>query len=159
MSEESTTPDLVERTRAIFEAMDRDWDIDGLEANWAPDIVWDMSVSVLGTLHGRAAVREFLESWWATWEDHHHRIEEIRDYGYGVVFIALLEDGRPVGSQERVQAQNVMVQKCRRQDRRDHLLHRHRRGPRSRRTSCRGAGVGDVAGERGGVASDVRRRA
>jgi hypothetical protein len=26
------------------------------------------------------------------------------------VFIALLEDGRPVGSQGRVQAQNVMVQ-------------------------------------------------
>jgi ketosteroid isomerase-like protein len=96
MPEEPTTPDLVERTRAIFEAMDRDWDIDALEANWAPDIVWDMSVSVLGTLHGRAAVREFLESWWATWEDHHHRIEEIR--------------GRPVGSEGRVQAQNVMVQ-------------------------------------------------
>jgi ketosteroid isomerase-like protein len=109
MPEESTTPDLVERTRAIFEAMDRDWDIDALEANWAPDIVWDMSESVLGTLHGRAAVREFLESWWATWEDHHHHIEEIRDYGYGVVFIALLEDGRPVGSEGRVQAQNVMV--------------------------------------------------
>jgi ketosteroid isomerase-like protein len=109
MSEESTTPDLVERTRAIFEAMDRDWDIDALEANWAPDIVWDMSVSVLGTLHGRAAVREFLESWRATWEEHHHHIEEIRDYGYGVVFIALLEDGRPVGSEGRVQAQNVMV--------------------------------------------------
>jgi ketosteroid isomerase-like protein len=76
MPEESTIADLTERTRAIFEAMDRDWDIDALAANWVPDIVWDMSQSVLGTLHGRAAVREFLESWWATWEDHHHHIEE-----------------------------------------------------------------------------------
>jgi ketosteroid isomerase-like protein len=96
--------------RSIFEAMDRDWDVDALEANWAPDIVWDMSESVLGTLHGRAAVREFLEAWWATWEDHHHYIEEIRDCGHGVVFIAVLEDGRPVGSEGRVQARNAQVQ-------------------------------------------------
>ena len=43
MPDESTASDLVERTRAIFEAMDRDWDIDALEADWAPDIVWDLS--------------------------------------------------------------------------------------------------------------------
>ncbi len=109
MSEESTTPDPVRLIRDLFEAMDRDWDIDALEAAWAPDIVWDMSQSALGTLHGRAEVREFLESWWATRDDHHHHIEEVRDYGYGVVLIVLLEDGRPVGSQGRVQAQNVMV--------------------------------------------------
>jgi len=36
MPDESTTSDLLERTRAIFEAMDRDWDIDALEADWAP---------------------------------------------------------------------------------------------------------------------------
>jgi ketosteroid isomerase-like protein len=107
--EESATPDLVERTRAFFEAMDRDWDVDALEAYWAPDIVWDMSESVLGTLHGVAAIREFLEAWWATWEDHHHFIEEIHDFGKGVVFVAVLEDGPPVGSMGRVQARNAQV--------------------------------------------------
>jgi len=109
MSEEPATPDLVERTRAIFEAMDRDWDIEALAANWAPDIVWTMSGSVVGSLHGVDAVREFLESWWATWEDHHHYIGEIRDFGRGIVFVAVREDGRPVGSEGRVQARNAHV--------------------------------------------------
>jgi ketosteroid isomerase-like protein len=109
MPERSTTPDLVELTRGIFEVMDRDWDLDVLAANWAPDIVWDMSESVLGTLEGVKAIREFLEAWWATWEDHHHQIEEIRDFGHGVVFVAISEDGRPVGSAGRVHARNAQV--------------------------------------------------
>jgi ketosteroid isomerase-like protein len=109
MPERSTTPDLVELTRDIFEVMDRDWDLDVLAANWAPDIVWDMSESVLGTLEGVKAIREFLETWWATWEDHHHQTEEIRDFGHGVVFVAISEDGRPVGSAGRVHARNAQV--------------------------------------------------
>jgi ketosteroid isomerase-like protein len=108
-SEESTTPDLAELTRSIFEAMDRDWHVDALAANWAPDIVWDMSRSVLGTLYGVPALREFLQAWWATWEDHHHYIEQIHDFGQGVVFVALMEDGRPVGSTGRVRARNAQV--------------------------------------------------
>jgi ketosteroid isomerase-like protein len=109
MSEKSPTSDPVERVRGIFEVMDRDWDVDALAANWAPDIVWDMSESVLGTLEGVEAVREFLEAWWATWEDHHHQIEEIRDFGQGVLFVAVSEDGRPVGSAGRVHARNAQV--------------------------------------------------
>jgi ketosteroid isomerase-like protein len=112
MTERSTTPDLVELTRDIFEVMDRDWDLDVLAANWAPDIVWDMSESVLGTLEGVKAIREFLETWWATWEDHRHQIEEIRDFGHGVVFVAISEDGRPVGSAGRVHARNAQVFEC-----------------------------------------------
>jgi hypothetical protein len=68
-----------------------------------------LSESVLGTLHGVPAVREFLQAWWAAWEDHHHYIEEICDFGRGVMFVALLEDGRPVGSKGRVQARNAEV--------------------------------------------------
>jgi ketosteroid isomerase-like protein len=110
MTEESTTPDLVELTRSWLEAMDRDWDLDAVMRMFAPDVVWDMSVTGLGTYEGVGAVREFIESWWATWENHHHHVEEIRDFGNGVVYVALWEDGRLVGSSTPVEQRNVTVQ-------------------------------------------------
>jgi ketosteroid isomerase-like protein len=97
MSDESTTPDVVELTRSWLEAMDRDWDLDAVMRIYAPDVVWDLSATGLGTYEGVAAVRDFLKSWWATWEDHHHYVEEIRDFGHGVVCVDLREDGRLVG--------------------------------------------------------------
>ena len=86
--------------------MDRDWDLDALEGLglFAPDGVWDLSAVGLGIYEGWAAIREFLGGWWANWEDHHHEIQESLDLGHGVVFAALWEDGRPVGSLARVQA-------------------------------------------------------
>jgi ketosteroid isomerase-like protein len=110
MPDEPTTPDLVELTRsAVLEASDRDWDLDALMRFYAPDVVWDMSAAGLGTYEGVGAVREFIASWWATWEDHHHHVEEIRDFGHGVVFVALRETGRLVGSNTPVERRNVSV--------------------------------------------------
>jgi ketosteroid isomerase-like protein len=106
MPEESTTPDLVELTRGLLEAMDRDWDLDALAEFFAPDAVWDLSALGLGTYEGWAAIREMFAGWWANWEDHHHKIEEIRDLGHGVVFLVIWEDGRPVGGEGRVQARH-----------------------------------------------------
>src|SRR5438477_6547131 len=106
MSKESTTPDLVERTRSWLEAMDRDWDLDAVMRFFAPDVVWDLSALGLGTYERVAAVREFIESWWATWEDHHHYVEEIRDFGHGVVYTVLREDGRLVGTSTPVEQRN-----------------------------------------------------
>ena len=109
MSEESTTPDLVELTRQAQEAMDRDWDLDAFLRFYAPDAVWDLSATGLGTYEGVAAIRAFIEGWWATWEDHHHRVEEIRDFGHGVVYVALREDGRLVGTSTPVEQRNTGV--------------------------------------------------
>jgi ketosteroid isomerase-like protein len=109
MADESTTSDLVELTRNWLEAMDRDWDLDAVMRFYAPDVVWDLSASGLGTYEGVAAVREFIESWWATWEDHHHYVEEIRDFGHGVVYVALREDGRLVGVSVPVEQRNLSV--------------------------------------------------
>jgi ketosteroid isomerase-like protein len=106
MSEKSTTPDLVELTRAFFKSMHRDWDLDALAGFFAPEAVWDLPDLGLGPFEGWAAIREFLEGWWANWEDHHHEIEEILDLGHGVVFQVVSEDGRPVGSKGRVQARH-----------------------------------------------------
>jgi len=104
MSQKATTHDRVALIRGYIELMDRTWDVDALEDTglFAPNCVWDMSLLGLGIYEGLAALGEFLESWWANWEDHHHEIEEILDLGQGVVFAAIAEDGRPVGSTARV---------------------------------------------------------
>src|SRR5664279_1327080 len=54
MPEESTTPDSVELTRTFYETMDRDWDFDALAGFFAPDAVWDLSESHLGSYEGVA---------------------------------------------------------------------------------------------------------
>src|ERR1700738_4892402 len=106
MPEESTTPDVVELTRRLFGAMGPGRDLDALADFFAPDAVWDLSALGLGTYEGWAAIREMFEGWWANWEDHHHKIEEIRDLGHGVVFLVIWEDGRPVGGEGRVHARH-----------------------------------------------------
>jgi ketosteroid isomerase-like protein len=109
MSEESTTPDLVELRRTFYATMDREWDFDALAGRFAPDAVWDLSESHLGIYEGLEAIGDFLVRHWATWEDHHHEIEEIRDFGDGVLSVAIREDGCPRGSDGRVQARHVQV--------------------------------------------------
>ena len=109
MPEKSTTPDPVERTRVFYETLDRDWDFDALADFFPPDAVWDLSASHLGIYEGVAAIRDFLVSYWPTWEDHHHEIEEILDFGHGVLSVAIREDGCPRGSNARVQARHLQV--------------------------------------------------
>ncbi len=109
MPEEPTTPDLVAKTRAFFETMDRDWDFDSLAGFFAADAVWDLSDSHLGIYEGVAAIGDFLVGYWATWDDHHHEIEAIHDFGHGVLSVAVREDGRLRGSDARVQARHMQV--------------------------------------------------
>jgi hypothetical protein len=109
VAEEAATPDPVERTRAFYETMDRDWDFDALAGFFTPDAVWDLSASHLGIYEGLAPIRDFLVGYWATWEDHHHEIEEILDFGNGVLSVAIREDGCPRGSKARVQARHLQV--------------------------------------------------
>jgi ketosteroid isomerase-like protein len=62
MSEESTTPDLVELVRQSTEAANtRDFEL--MVPFFAPDAAWDMSPTGLGTYNGRAAIRGFFEDW------------------------------------------------------------------------------------------------
>jgi len=109
MADESTTPDAVELTRTFYETMDRDWDFDALAGFFAPDAVWDLSASHLGIYEGVEAIRDFLVGYWATWEDHHHKIEGILDCGNGVLSVAIWEDGCPKGSGARVQTRHLQM--------------------------------------------------
>ena len=89
--------------------MDRDWDFDALAGFFAPDAVWDLSESHLGIYEGVEAIGDFLVGYWATWEDHHHEIEETLDFGHGVLSVSIAGRRLPGGSDARVQARHLQV--------------------------------------------------
>jgi ketosteroid isomerase-like protein len=108
MPEESTTPDLVELTRRSLHAADRHH-AEALMCFYAPDALFDVSDAGMGTFEGVAAIRSFLEDWWATWGDHLMEVEEIVEIGHGVVFIVVREDGRLAGSDGHVEQRRGWV--------------------------------------------------
>lgn len=95
MSEESATPDLVERTRRVSEAADRG-DFDAMVSVCAPDAVWE--VVGLGAFEGAAAIRRFLQDWLGGYTEYEVKAQEILDLGNGVVFAITRQNGRPAGS-------------------------------------------------------------
>jgi uncharacterized protein (TIGR02246 family) len=99
MSEESTTPDLVELMGRAFEAANRR-DLDAVASSFAEDATFDGRA--LGDhFDGRAAIRSFLEDWFGAYEELEvglEELEEVRDLGNGVVFAVVVQNGRPAGS-------------------------------------------------------------
>jgi ketosteroid isomerase-like protein len=103
MSEESTTPDLVELVRRAVEADSFDEWAMLAEQLYAPDAVWNMG-GMLGSLEGFAAIRAFVMDYWLMWDDHHHHVEEVTDLGNGVMYALIREHGRMKGSDAYVEA-------------------------------------------------------
>jgi ketosteroid isomerase-like protein len=97
MSEESTTPDLVELVRECFEAVSRA-DLDAWVGFWAPDAVWDFSPMGIGTFEGLAAIRGFYEDWVGGYAGYQIEPREILDLGNDVVFAVTTQTGTPAGS-------------------------------------------------------------
>jgi uncharacterized protein (TIGR02246 family) len=96
MSEESTTPDLVELVGRAIEAANRR-DLDAAASSFAEDASFDGRA--LGDhFDGRAAIRSFLEDWFGAYEELEFGLEEVRDLGNGVVFAVVVQNGRPAGS-------------------------------------------------------------
>ena len=107
MSEESTTPDLVERVRVILEAADRaDWD--AILAFYASDAVWDMPDG-MGTFKGPAAIRVFWEDWWSSYESLDLELHEVLNLGNGIVFAPFRFGGPPKGSAVEVHTEMAIV--------------------------------------------------
>jgi ketosteroid isomerase-like protein len=99
MTQESTTPDLVERVRLLNEALSRR-DFDAFEGFFAPDAVfWGPSI---GTFEGAAAIRGLAEDAMRSYEEFNAEAEEIIDLGNGVVFGVNIYRGRPIGSSAEV---------------------------------------------------------
>jgi len=74
-----------------------------------PDAVWDVSDLGLGAFDGAAAIRGFVEDWFATWRDLVLETQEIVDLGHGVVFVPVREEGRPTASGGHVEQQRGWV--------------------------------------------------
>ena len=108
MVERSTTPDLLELSRATVEADSYDEWSALAKRLLAPDIVWDLG-GVLGSVRGLPAILAFVKEYWATWEDHHHYAEEVLDLGHGVMFWIVREHGRLKGSDAYVETRNAWV--------------------------------------------------
>jgi ketosteroid isomerase-like protein len=102
MPEESTTShDLVQLSRAWLEA-GTSGDLDRTLSFLGPDPVWDMSPMGMGLFEGLAAIRGFYQDWMGAYEDYRIEPEEIHDFGNGVTFCIVLQQGRPLGSGGRV---------------------------------------------------------
>jgi ketosteroid isomerase-like protein len=94
MSDELTTPSLVELTQQLSDARG----VDATMQFYAADAVYDMSKVGLGTFEGRLAIRRFLEDWLGSYEETEDEVQEITDLGNGIVFAVVRETGRPSGS-------------------------------------------------------------
>jgi ketosteroid isomerase-like protein len=107
ISEESTTPDLVELVRGLWASARRsDWD--AILRFYAPGAVWDMSPLGLGTYEDEAAMRGLWDDWVGAYQELDHELEAI-DLGNGVVLAVLDQNARPVGSTGQVHARQVLV--------------------------------------------------
>jgi ketosteroid isomerase-like protein len=96
MPEKSTTPDLVELGRRMFEAASRR-DFDTALSFFAPDAVWE-TVALGTTFEGVAAIRGFWQDWWAGYEELWVEQEEAREFGNGVTLAVVCQEARPVGT-------------------------------------------------------------
>jgi ketosteroid isomerase-like protein len=110
MTEESTTPDLVELVRKQVEALDRG-DLDGVMSSVAEDVVLD-GRAVGGFFEGRAAIRGFLEDWFRTYQELDFELEEVSHLGGGVVFAVVIQDGRLVGGDGHLRQREGWVYLC-----------------------------------------------
>ena len=101
MSEESTTPDLTELWRRAFQPLNvRDYD--AAMRFWAPDGVFDLSQTALGTYESHAAIRAVFEEWVSAYDDIQFEFEELDDLGNGVAFAVPVLNARLAGSTRSV---------------------------------------------------------
>jgi ketosteroid isomerase-like protein len=106
MSEESTTPDLVELVREQLQALDRH-DLVAVMSRVAEGAVFDGRFG--DVFEGRAAIGRFLEDWFRTFEELDFELEEVIDLGGGIVFAVVIQDGRPVGGDGRLRQREGWV--------------------------------------------------
>ena len=100
MSEESTTPDLVELSRRALDATNRR-DFDAVASFYAPDAVY--RGTEIGTFEGAGAIRGLLEDFLGSYEEFQAERQEIIDLGNGVTFAVTIFKGRLVGSNGELQ--------------------------------------------------------
>jgi ketosteroid isomerase-like protein len=108
MSEESTTPDLVELVRGAVEAANRR-DMDAFMSGCPPDGVYDTTPDGLGVYEGPLAIRAFVQEWWDAFEELTFDLEEVVNLGNGVTFSVVGQHARPAGSTGYVRTRQASV--------------------------------------------------
>jgi ketosteroid isomerase-like protein len=107
MPAKSTTPDLVERVRKVFEALSSG-NFDLLTSFCAPDAVYE-SVAMGAKFEGVAAIRELSEDMVGAYEGFDVQVEENLDLGEGIGLAVVNQKGRPAGSDFEAQMRYAAV--------------------------------------------------
>jgi ketosteroid isomerase-like protein len=108
MPEESTTPDLVELTRRVFDAADRG-DFEAIMSFFDSEAVYDVSPMGLGVYEGATAIRHFFEEWRGSYVEYDTKPKEVLEPGEGVTFGVVIQRGRPAGSDGQVRIEYAVV--------------------------------------------------
>jgi ketosteroid isomerase-like protein len=93
MTEESTTPDLVELVQRVVDAV-HVRDFDAVQSAYAPNAVLDI-LELGATFEGHLAIRGFYEEWAATFPGWKQEVQEILDLGDGMGFAVVAQAGHP----------------------------------------------------------------
>ncbi len=107
MPEDSSTPDLVARTRLNLEGASRG-DLGSTLVDLAPDAVWEVGEHSL-LVEGATAIRHFLERWRAGFEDWSYEVEDVSDLGHGMILVAYRQSGRAANSTFIVEDRGIQV--------------------------------------------------
>jgi len=108
MSDQSATPDLVERLRLFFAAASRR-DLDTLATFYASDAVLDLSDLGLGTYDGLDAIRAFVEDWFRSYAEYETSADEILRLGENVILTINTQIARLPGSSGSVRLHDAYV--------------------------------------------------
>jgi len=107
-AEEPTTSDLADLARRFCDCLERR-DYDAALGFFDLDPLWDMSEMGMGIFEGRMPVRGLLEDWNGSYDEWEIELEDLLDVGSGVVYVVVMERGRPAGSIGWVQLRYAAV--------------------------------------------------
>src|SRR5271169_1884051 len=110
MSEESTSPNLMELTRQVFEAGNAG-ELDAMTSFFAPDAVWDVSRIGMGVviIEGAAAIRRLLVDFYSRFDDPKVELTEGYDLDNGITFVVVASQGRIPGGEGVVTERTAQI--------------------------------------------------
>jgi ketosteroid isomerase-like protein len=107
-AEEPTPSDLADLARRFCDCLERR-DYEAALSFFDLDPLWDMSEMGMGIFEGRIPVRGLLEDWNGSYDEWEIELENLLDVGNGVVYVVVMERGRPTGSIGWVQLRYAAV--------------------------------------------------
>jgi ketosteroid isomerase-like protein len=107
-SDQPAGPDLLELTRRVYGALNRR-DFDAVVEMFGPTSVWDVSRWGLGSHTGLRAIRQFLEDWFDSLKQYEVKVEEMHDFGRGVVLVVVTQQADQGGSRGVLRVRSAPV--------------------------------------------------